>query len=199
MPWTADSDAAATNIAGTRAFFEALARGCDSDVEQIEVALAHLAELELDEQTLDGFQSAQEDAQRAAARCRTVIVVLNARHHQMEEAVRATPDAARVEFYEEDCSGPGRAVARLVPARVRLTLAEWRERMVDARSAPPWTLRTGSWNLTDGRNPAGVPGGLRGVPGPWWRQVSYPQFRGVLVTWRRLVPGWCRMGPAVRC
>jgi hypothetical protein len=29
--------------------------------------------------------------------------------------------------------------------------------------------------------------------------VSYPRFHGVLVTWRRLAPGWCRMCPADRC
>ncbi|HKT04747.1 MAG TPA: hypothetical protein VJT31_34975 [Rugosimonospora sp.] len=92
-------------IARTRAFFEALARGCDSDVEQIEVALAHLAELELDEQTLDGFQSAQEDAARAAARCRSTVAVLDARQALLEQAVNATPDAAKTEYYQD---GPSR-------------------------------------------------------------------------------------------
>lgn len=31
------------------------------------------------------------------------------------------------------------------------------------------------------------------------RRVSYPRFRGVLVTWNRPAPGWCRTGPADRC
>ncbi|HKT04760.1 MAG TPA: hypothetical protein VJT31_35040 [Rugosimonospora sp.] len=93
-------------IARTRAFFEALARGCDSDVEQIEVALAHLAELELDEQTLDGFQSAQEDAARAAARCRSTVAVLDARQALLEDAVNATPDAAKTDFYQEGGVSP---------------------------------------------------------------------------------------------
>ncbi|HKT04961.1 MAG TPA: hypothetical protein VJT31_36055 [Rugosimonospora sp.] len=100
----------AATIGATRAFYTGLAHGCDSDVEQIEVALAHLAELQLDEQTLDGFQSAQEDAQRAAARCRRLLAVLDARHGQLEEAVNATPDAAKTEFYQTGTSPAGAAV-----------------------------------------------------------------------------------------
>ncbi|HKT02253.1 MAG TPA: hypothetical protein VJT31_22220 [Rugosimonospora sp.] len=94
-----------TTIQATRAFYDGLARSCHTDVEQIEVALAHLAELELDEQTLDGFQSAQEDAARAAARCRSTVAVLDARQALLEQAVNATPDAAKTEYYQD---GPSR-------------------------------------------------------------------------------------------
>ncbi|HKT04739.1 MAG TPA: hypothetical protein VJT31_34935 [Rugosimonospora sp.] len=89
-------------IARTRAFYEALAHGCDSDVEQIEVALAYLAELQLDEQTLDGFQSAQEDARGAAARCRSVLAVLDARQALLEGGGQRHP---------------GRGQDRLLPGR----------------------------------------------------------------------------------
>ena len=88
------------NIQATRAFYEALAAACDTDITQIETALGTLAEMELDQDTLNGFQSAQEDAQRAAARCRNAVQVLNAKQSLLEEAVNATPDAAKTEFYE---------------------------------------------------------------------------------------------------
>ncbi len=88
------------NIVATRTFYEALAGACDTDIQQIEVALGTLAEMELDQDTLNGFQSAQEDAQRAAGRCRNAIAVLNAKQALLEEAVNATPDAAKTEFYE---------------------------------------------------------------------------------------------------
>ena len=101
MPITVPAaPAAPASIAATRAFYEQLAAGCDGDVAQIELALAHLAELELDEATLGGFQSAQEDAQQAAARARRVLAEL-AGHRVMEDAVNATPDAARTAFYQE--------------------------------------------------------------------------------------------------
>jgi hypothetical protein len=32
-----------------------------------------------------------------------------------------------------------------------------------------------------------------------FKGMSYPRFHGVLVTWRRPAPGWCRTGPADRC
>ncbi len=98
QPATA-APAAPASIAATRAFYEALARSCDGDVAQIELALTNLAELELDEATLDGFQSAQEDAQQAAARARRVLAEL-AGHHVMEDAVNATTGAAKTEFYQ---------------------------------------------------------------------------------------------------
>jgi len=90
-----------TTIGQTRTFYEALARCCDTDVQHIELALADLAALGLDEATLDGFQSAQEDARRAAGRCRSTIAVLDARQALLEEAVNATPGAAKTEFYQD--------------------------------------------------------------------------------------------------
>jgi len=94
-----------TTIMQTRAFYEALARSCEADVEQIELALADLAAMELDEATLDGFQSAQDDARRAAQRARRTVAVLDERQGLLEQAVNATPDAARVEFYRDGAGG----------------------------------------------------------------------------------------------
>src|SRR4051794_494301 len=88
-------------IMQTRTFFAGLGPACDDDVAQVELALATLAEFGLDEQTLDNFQTVQDDARRAAARCRATITVLDTRHGQLEEAVNATPDAARTDFYRD--------------------------------------------------------------------------------------------------
>ncbi len=105
MPPTAGPAGEVTTIMQTRAFYEALARSCEADVEQIELALADLAALELDEATLDGFQSAQDDARRAAQRARRTVAVLDERQELLEQAVNATPDAARVEFYQNGDGG----------------------------------------------------------------------------------------------
>jgi len=95
-----------------------LTAACEADVAQIELALSHLAALDLDEATLDGFQSAQEDARRAAGRCRSTIQVLNAKQALLEEAVNATPDAAKTEFYQDGDAGPyGRGGSRPAPAQ----------------------------------------------------------------------------------
>ncbi len=106
-----------STIGRTHAFYDALARCCEADVQQIELALADLAALELDEATLDGFQSAQDDARRAAGRCRSTIAVLDARQALLEEAVNATPDAARIEFYQQaPTTAKGSAVTSSPPA-----------------------------------------------------------------------------------
>jgi rubrerythrin len=115
-PTTAPAGDVSTIVA-TRAFYHGLAAACEADVEQIEVALGNLAELELDQDTFDGFQSAQEDARRAADRCSHTVAVLDQRHRQLEEAVAATPDAARTEFYQDSATRPyRRGAARPAPA-----------------------------------------------------------------------------------
>lgn len=55
-------------------------------------------------------------------------------------------------------------------AALRDRLTGWRESADDLRTAPRWNVRTGTWQLSDGRDPAGLPVRWRATPGRWWRR-----------------------------
>lgn len=65
--------AVVNTVGATRAFLSYIAAGLDSDIGQIELALAVLAGPELDEATLDDFQTVQQDAQRRTNRSAPLI------------------------------------------------------------------------------------------------------------------------------
>ncbi len=159
MPSTAEHAGDVSTIAATRAFYAQLAASCQADVGQIELALANLAVLELDAATIAGLQSVQDDARRAAERCARLLEVLDVTHRLMEDAVTATPEAAKREFYQHGAAGvrarEGDTVTRpaaLPPQEPVRQLAVLQDplRIADRIQLAPGEQVTGSGAIGDG-------------------------------------------------
>jgi hypothetical protein len=96
---TVDSTGEAVNIAAARAALDAIVSAADQAVATIDNLSASMHSVDVDVDTLSEVAAVLEAAtamQAAAAKARTG---LDDRHAVMEEAVNATPHAAKTEFY----------------------------------------------------------------------------------------------------